>query len=173
MVSDRYSLEGDDLASVTKRSSTSTTSVSLEKILGMEIPPEWRKFKYRGYSLEELLLMPMDDLIKLLPARARRSIRRGFTPAQRRLLEKIRRARRLIAQGKKVVIKTHVRDMIILPEMVGLTIAIYNGKEFIPVRITPEMIGHYLGEFSPTCKKVEHGEPGLKATRSSLFVALK
>ncbi len=159
------------MASTAKRSMT--TSIDLEKILGVPIPPEWRKFRYRGHTLEELLLMPMDDLIKLLPARARRSIRRGFTPAQRRLLEKIRKARRLISQGKKVVIKTHVRDMIILPEMVGLTIAVYNGKEFIPVKITPEMIGHYLGEFSPTCKKVEHGEPGLKATRSSLFVALK
>ena len=57
--------------------------------------------------------------------------------------------------------------------MVGLTIAVHNGKEFIPVKITPEMIGHYLGEFATTCKKVEHGEPGLKATRSTLFVALK
>ncbi len=138
-----------------------------------DIPTEWKKFRYRGKTLEELLTMPMDEFIKLLPARQRRSLLRGFTPAQRKLLEKIRKARAMIKQGKKVVIKTHVRDMIILPEMVGLTIAVYNGKEFIPVKITPEMIGHYLGEFSPTCKRVQHGEPGLKATRSSMFVALK
>ena len=139
----------------------------------IEIPTEWKKFRYRGKTLEELLEMPMDDLINLFPARQRRSLRRGLTKAQVKLLAKIRKARSLMAQGKRVVIKTHVRDMIILPEMVGLTIAVYNGKEFIPVRITPEMIGHYLGEFSPTCKRVQHGEPGLKATRSSMFVSLK
>ena len=137
------------------------------------LPPERRKFRYRGYTLEELLAMPLDEFAKLLPARQRRSLFRGFTDAQRKLLWKIRKARQKILQGKKVVVKTHVRDMIILPEMVGLTIAVYNGKEFIPVRITPEMIGHYLGEFSPTCKQVKHGEPGLKATRSSLHIALK
>jgi len=139
----------------------------------IEIPPEWKKFRYRGKTLEELLEMPMDELINLLPARQRRSLKRGLTEAQVKLLAKIRKARQLMAQGKRVVIKTHVRDMIILPEMVGLTIAVYNGKEFIPVKITPEMIGHYLGEFSPTCKRVQHGEPGLKATRSSMFVSLK
>ncbi|MEM3285359.1 MAG: ribosomal protein S19 family protein, partial [Fervidicoccaceae archaeon] len=73
----------------------------------------------------------------------------------------------------KKIIRTHQRSMIILPEMLGLTIAIYNGKEFVPVRITPEMIGKRLGEFSPTTKSVKHGEPGLKATRSSMFTALK
>uniref|UniRef100_A0A7C1E2V9 Small ribosomal subunit protein uS19 n=1 Tax=Fervidicoccus fontis TaxID=683846 RepID=A0A7C1E2V9_9CREN len=134
-----------------------------------EIPVEWRKFKYRGKSIEELLDISMDELAELLPARQRRSLRRGFTPEQVKLLKKIREAKK---KGKKVI-KTHVRDMIILPEMFGLTIAVYNGKEFIPVRITPEMIGKRLGEFSPTTKTVKHGEPGLKATRSSMFVAMK
>ena len=138
-----------------------------------KLPPEWKKFRYRGYSLEELLVMPMDEFIKLLPARQRRSLLRGLTDPQRRLLWRVRKAKTKIMKGEKVVVKTHVRDMIILPEMVGLTIAVYNGKEFVPVRISPEMIGHYLGEFSPTCKQVKHGEPGLKATRSSLHVALK
>ena len=139
----------------------------------LEIPVEWKKFRYRGRTLEELLSMPLDELIKILPARARRSLLRGIKPHHRILVERIRKAKRLIAQGKRVVVKTHVRDMIILPEMVGVTVAVYNGKEYIPVQIRPEMIGHYLGEFSPTCKRVQHGEPGLKATRSSMFVALK
>lgn len=139
----------------------------------IEMPPEWKKFRYRGKTLEELLNMPMDELIKLFPARQRRSLKRGLTRAQVKLLAKIRRVRAKGMKGRKVVIKTHVRDMIILPEMVGLTIAVYNGKEFIPVRIVPEMIGHYLGEFSPTTKRVQHGEPGLKATRSSMYVSLK
>jgi small subunit ribosomal protein S19 len=137
------------------------------------LPQEWKKFRYRGYSLEELVAMPMDQFVKLLPARQRRSLMRGLTDAQRRLLWKIRKARKKILEGKKVVVKTHVRDMIVLPEMVGMTVAVYNGKEFVPVKIMPEMIGHYLGEFSPSCRTVQHGEPGLKATRSSLHVALK
>ncbi|MCD6278877.1 MAG: 30S ribosomal protein S19 [Desulfurococcales archaeon] len=155
--------------------------------VSIEIPPEWRRFRYRGKTLEELLNMPMDQLLQLLPARARRSLLResdskvqmkrlemGIRDSPRmKLLKKVMKARELKAKGKNVVIKTHVRDMVILPVMVGLTIAVYNGKEFVPVRITPEMIGHYLGEFAPSTKKVEHGEPGLKATRSTLFVAMK
>ncbi len=155
--------------------------------LDIEIPPEWKRFRYRGKTLEELLNMPMDQLLELLPSRARRSLLRESSPEiqQRRmemgikesprlkLLRKVMEARELLKQGKKVRIRTHVRDMIILPVMVGLTIEVYNGKEFIPVKITPEMIGHYLGEFAPTTRIVQHGEPGLKATRSTLFVAMK
>jgi len=136
-----------------------------------------REFLYRGYTLEQLLEMPLEKLAEVLPARQRRSLRRGLKPEHRKLLEKIRKVKRLMSEGKvkgrQPVIKTHLRDMIILPEMVGLTIHVYNGKEFVPVEIRPEMIGHYLGEFAPTCKKVEHGEPGLKATRSSMFLPLK
>lgn len=139
--------------------------------MSVEIPPEWKNFKYRGKSIDELLNMPMDEFIKLLPARQRRSLKRGFTDAQRRLLEKIRKYRK---EGRiNKVIKTHVRDLVILPEMIGLKLAVYNGKEFVEFTVTPEMIGHYLGEYSITTKKVEHGEPGLKATRSSLFLAMK
>jgi len=132
------------------------------------------KFQYRGHSVEELKKMPLEKFIELLPSRQRRSLRRGFTEEQRHLLEKIRKAKKAIAQGKKPpVIRTHVRDLVILPEMIGVTVHVYNGREFVPVEITPEKLGHYLGEFSLTTKKVEHGEPGLKATRSSMFVALK
>lgn len=138
-----------------------------------DMPVEWRKFRYRGKSLEELFSMSREELIQLLPARQRRSLKRGFTKAQIKLLARIKQVLRNPEEVKKTVIKTHVRDMVILPEMVGLTIAVYNGKEFIPVKITPEMIGHYLGEFSPTTKRVTHGEPGLKATKSSRFVAMK
>jgi|ECHhosMinimDraft_1075155.scaffolds.fasta_scaffold00009_27 small subunit ribosomal protein S19 len=137
-----------------------------------DFPPEWKKFRYRGKTIEELLTMPMDDFVKLLPSRQRRSIKRGFTEAQRRLIEKIRKLRRTGKISDKVI-KTHVRDLIILPDMIGLKLAVYNGKEFVQFTVTPEMIGHYLGEYSITTKKVEHGEPGLKATKSSLFMALK
>jgi len=137
----------------------------------IELRPEWKRFRYRGKTLEELLSMSLDEFVQLLPARQRRSLMRGLTPAQRKLLNKIRALRK--AGKSDVMIKTHVRDMIILPEMVGLTIAVYNGKEYVPVRITPEMIGHRLGEFSHTTKLVHHGEPGLKASKSSLHIAAK
>ena len=139
----------------------------------MEVPSAWKKFRYRGKTLEELLEMPLDEFDQILPDRQRRSLKRGFNDAQRRLLEKVMKARKEMEKGKNVRIRTHVRDMVILPIMVGLTIEVYNGKEFVPVKIVPEMIGHYLGEFSHTTKIVKHGEPGLKATRSSLFVAAK
>jgi len=63
--------------------------------------------------------------------------------------------------------------MVILPEMVGAKIGVYNGKEFVPVVIKPEMIGHRLGEFALTCKKVEHSAPGVSATRGSKHIPLK
>ncbi|ARM75930.1 30S ribosomal protein S19 [Acidianus manzaensis] len=139
--------------------------------MAVEIPVEWQKFTYRGKSLNELINMPMDEFIKLLPSRQRRSLTRGFTNQQRRLLEKIRKMKKDGDTDK--TIKTHVRDLVILPEMVGLKFGVYNGKEFVEFQVLPEMIGHYLGDFAITIKKVEHGEPGLKATRSSLFLAMK
>ncbi|HIH61956.1 MAG TPA: 30S ribosomal protein S19 [Methanobacteriales archaeon] len=133
-----------------------------------------REFSYRGYQLNELQKMPLDDVIKLFPSRQRRSLRRGFLPRQKKLLEKVRKVKKEMEKtGRQPIIRTHCRDMIILPEMVGLTFGVYNGKDFVEVKIQPEMIGHYLGEFAPTRKKVEHGDPGMGATRSSMFVPLK
>jgi len=132
-----------------------------------------REFAYRGYTLRELQQMSMDDFIRLLPSRQRRSLRRGLTQSQRKLLERLRQARRW-AEGPEVAkLKTHCRDMVILPEMVGLTIQVHNGKEFKPVEITEQMVGHYLGEFAVTNKKVVHGTPGIGASRSSMYVPLK
>lgn len=112
----------------------------------------------------------MDEFIRLLPSRQRRSLTKGLTADQRILMELIRDHRR----SKDVKpIKTHCRDMIILPEMVGLNLLVHSGKEFASVEIKPEMIGHYLGEFVITNKKVVHGTPGIGASRSSMYVPLK
>lgn len=133
-----------------------------------------RVFRYRGYTLDELLEMPLEEFIRLLPARQRRTLKRGFTHSQFMLLKKVKRAREMLARGEKPpLIKTHCRDMIVLPEMVGLTLAVHNGSDFVPVEIRPEMIGHRLGEFSITCKRVAHGAPGVGATRASQYVPLK
>ena len=132
-----------------------------------------RIFTYRGYTFEQLQNMSMDEFINLLPSRQRRSLHRGLTPEQRAMLEKIRKAKEAIGKGDNMIVKTHVRDMIILPEMVGLTLLVHNGKEFVSVEIHPEMIGHYLGEFAITNRPVKHGTPGIGASRSSMYVPLK
>ena len=132
-----------------------------------------KEFSYRGHSLNSLTGMSMDEFINMLPSRQRRSLQRGLTPEQRILLEKLREAKEAQKQGKDVNIKTHVRDLIILPEMVGAKIGVHNGKEFVAMEIRPEMIGHYLGEFAITNKPVRHGTPGIGASRSSMYVPLK
>lgn len=131
-----------------------------------------KKFEYRGYPLEELQSMSLEEFGKLLPSRKRRSLLRGLPPRQKKLLERVRRVR---AGGKqeKAFLRTHCRDMVVLPEMVGLKFGIYNGKEFVRVEVKPEMIGYRLGEFARTRKKVTHSTPGIGATKSSLYVPLK
>ena len=133
-----------------------------------------KQFKYRGYTLEELQQMPLDNVIQLFPSRQRRTLKKGFLPRQKKVLEKIRKLKKEEQKGgRPQIIKTHCRDMIILPEMVGMTFGVYNGKQFVEVQIQPEMIGCYFGEFAVTRQKVQHGDPGMGATRSSMFVPLK
>ena len=132
-----------------------------------------REFSYRGYTSTQLQQMSMDEFIRLLPSRQRRSLLKGLTNGQRILLEEIKEAKKATEKGKKIIVKTHCRDMIILPEMIGLTLLVHNGKEFSSVEIKPEMIGHYLGEFASSIKKVVHGTPGIGASRSSMYVPLK
>jgi small subunit ribosomal protein S19 len=131
------------------------------------------KFLYRGYNLDELKQMSMSDFIQLIPSRQRRSALRGFPRRQKKLLKKLKKAKRALKDGKELTIRTHNRDMVIYPEFIGITIAVHNGLEFIPIKISPEHIGHYLGEYAPTCKQVRHGNPGVGATKSSQFVPLK
>lgn len=110
-----------------------------------------------------------DEFIKLLPSRQRRSLTKGLTSEQRVLLQIIRERK----QRGGPPPETHCRDMVIFPEMVGMTVSVHDGRAYVPVKITPEMIGHYLGEFVPTNKKVVHGNPGIGASRASMYVPLK
>ena len=131
-----------------------------------------RQFTYRGHSVDELRQMSMDEFIKLLPSRQRRSLVKGLTNEQRILMEHIRNAKKENG-GKAAQVKTHVRDMIVIPEMLGLTLHLHSGKEYVAVDIKPEMIGHFIGEFAITNQKVVHGTPGIGASRSSMYVPLK
>jgi len=129
------------------------------------------EFTYRGYTLDELQDMEIEEVAELLPARVRRSIDRGLSYEKEQLLESARDAEE--EETANNPIRTHLRDMPILPEFVGLTFAVYTGQSFERVEIEPEMIGHYLGEFQLTRSSVEHGQAGIGATRSSKFVPLK
>ena len=130
-----------------------------------------RKFTYRGYSVDELRKMNIEDFARLVSSKERRYLKRqNYGDEGRALLKKIQ----LAHQGKyNKPIRTHLREMVVLPIMVGLTNHVYNGKEFIPVDIRPEMIGRRLGEFALTTRIVKHGMPGVGATRSSLYIPTK
>ena len=129
-----------------------------------------KEFRYRGRTMEELNGMSTEALLELLPSRSRRSLNRGVSDEKRKLLEDARALKEGKKQGE---IKTHARDMIVLPAMVGLTIGVHNGREFVALEVKPEMVGRYLGEYVITNKKVVHGTPGIGSSRSSLYVPLK
>ena len=124
-----------------------------------------KEFTFKGKTTGELQKLSLNELAQLLTARQRRTLKRGFTDQQKILLKKLR------ANEKNI--ETHCRDMVILPEMIGKTIKVHQGKEFIPVVIEQDMIGHCLGEFVLTRRKVSHSAPGIGATRSSASLSVK
>lgn len=123
------------------------------------------EFTYRGYTVAKLKKMKLEDLAQLMGARQRRKIKRAFRSEEEQLLEEVN-------TGKEEI-KTHLRDAIVLPSMVGKKIGVHDGKGFEFIEIKPEMIGHYLGELVLTRKKVLHGAAGVGATRSSKYVPLR
>ncbi|MBU3896419.1 MAG: 30S ribosomal protein S19 [Nanoarchaeota archaeon] len=120
---------------------------------------------WKGKTIEELQKIPIEEFSKLIPSRQRRSLSRGMPEKHKGFLERLRKA--------KKPMKTHCRDMVILPEMVGKKILIYGGKEWVTIELKQEMLGHRLGEFAQTNKKVLHSSPGIGATKSSKFQPLK
>ena len=134
----------------------------------------FKTFSYRGVDLDQLVKISQTELKRLFPCRLRRKLNRGLKRKPQTLLKKLRRAKKEAGpQEKPAIVKTHLRNMIILPEMVGSMLAVYNGRVFNQVEVKAEMIGHYLGEFSITYKPVKHGRPGIGATHSSRFIPLK
>ena len=129
-----------------------------------------KKFTFHGLSTEETESLTGEKLFDLLSSRARRSLKRGINDQKRKLIDEIKMKK---AGKLKGDIKTHLRDLIILPYMTGVTVNVFSGKEFVPIVIATEMIGHYLGEYVITNKRVSHGAPGVGASRSSLYVPLK
>lgn len=133
-----------------------------------------REFKFKGVAVDQIQKISIENLMPLLNSRQRRSLDRRLSTYMNDEKRKFREELKLAREGKlKNPLKTHLRDMIILPDMVGLTVLVHNGKEFVSFAIRPEMVGHYLGEFSITNKRVQHGSPGVGSSRSSLYVPLK
>ncbi len=116
---------------------------------------------YRGVNVEDLKKMDVRESAKYLPSRSRRTVLRNFNMIE----EFIKRCEKKVATKKKI--KTHLRDIVVVPKLVGHIIQVYNGHAFNEVRISAAMIGHRLGEFSLTRGKVTHGTPGIGATKSS------
>ena len=129
-----------------------------------------KEFTFKGKKMQEIRGMDPKDFAKMVPARARRSLERGFTEPQKKLLAKIKKFK----DGKtKKPVKTHCRDMIVIPEMVDMTIHVHQGKKFVQILILPEMLGHYLGELTLTRERIKHSAPGIGATKSSAAASVK
>lgn len=122
-------------------------------------------FTYRGKTVEELKKMSIDDFTKLVPSRERRKLSKGLSEKEKKFLE------RLKVSEKPV--RTHLRDMVIIPQMIDKKVMLHSGKEWVLLTIKPEMIAHRLGEFVLTRKRVMHSAPGVGATRASKFLPLK
>jgi len=123
-----------------------------------------KEFTFRGKNLEELQHLSHEEFASLLPSRERRSFERSFDDEKKNILAKL---------AKKGKVKTHHREMIIFPEMVGKIVGVHNGKEFVEVHVQPEMIGMRLGQLALTRKRVSHSGPGVGATRSSSSVSVR
>lgn len=124
------------------------------------------KFSFKGKPEEELGNLSLEEFVKLITSRQRRSLKRGFTEKEKKFLKTMR-------ENPKKFIRTRCREMVIIPEMLGKKVGVHNGKEYVSVEIKPEMLGHRLGEFAMTRKEVKHSAPGFGATKSSKFIPLK
>ena len=124
-----------------------------------------KELLWRGKTKEDVMKMDLKEFSQLVTSRERRKITRGFTIMEKALLKDI-------ASGDQKV-KTHCRDMVIVPAMIDKKMSIYNGKEWIPLQVTVEMLGHRLGEFALTRRSVKHNAPGIGATRSSAAISVK
>ncbi|WP_292461451.1 30S ribosomal protein S19 [Methanolobus sp.] len=130
-----------------------------------KLPKRKGEYTYRGKTVEELRSLSSEEFSELLPARERRTLNRGLSEGKKNVMQQLK-------DGKDSL-RTHHRDIIIFPDMVGKNLEVYNGKTFVAFEVQPEMIGHRFGEFAPTRPKVSHGSAGVGSTRSSKFVPLK
>ncbi len=137
----------------------------MAKKTSTKLPKRKGEYTYRGKTVDELKTLSTEEFSQMIPARQRRTIKRGLSDEHKKIMQKVK--------DGETTIRTHRRDMLIFPDMVGLNLEIYNGKSFEKVEVIPEMMGHYFGEYSMTRRRVSHGSAGVGATKSSKFVPLK
>ncbi len=127
-----------------------------------------KKFTFKGLETDAAKALTFEQFIALIPSNHRRTLKRQGVQVKTFLL-KIEKLRK---RGK-LAFKTRVREMVIMPAMLGMTVSVYNGKEYTPVLITLDHLGHRLGEYSIPIKQVRHSGPGIGATRGSKAIELK
>jgi len=137
----------------------------MAKKTSTKLPKRKGEYTYRGKTVDELKTLSTEEFSQMIPARQRRTIKRGLSDEHKKIMQKVK--------DGETTVRTHRRDMLIFPDMVGLNLEIYNGKSFEKVEVIPEMMGHYFGEYSMTRRRVSHGSAGVGATKSSKFVPLK
>jgi small subunit ribosomal protein S19 len=125
---------------------------------------EDRRKRFRGLVEDDVRALDFTEFIALVPSRERRTLKHGLSHEQKKVLDAVK-------AGKSP--KTHARDMVIMPDMLGATIKVYDGKQYVDVRVELEMLGHRLGEFAPTRRLVKHQAPGIGATKSSSHMSVK
>ena len=126
-----------------------------------------KEFTFRGKTLEELKALDVREFAKFLKSRQRRAVLRQFDMIENFIIK----SQKKLEKNKQV--RTHLRHLVIVPKMADWIINVHNGKEFVAVKIMPEMLGHRLGEFAATRKRVQHGTPGIGATKSSAALSVK
>lgn len=126
-----------------------------------------KEFTFKGKNIEELNAMSLEEFSKLCNSRARRTLSKGF---DKHILKKIGKAKN---NPKAKPLKTHSRDLIVIPEMIGVRFAVYRGNSFENIDIIEPMLGHYIGEFVFTRKRLQHGKAGIGATKSSNAVTAR
>ena len=139
--------------------------MKIEKLKQTEI--KRKDFTYRGKTIDELKKLDVREFSKYLRSRKRRNVLRQF----QKIEEFVSKGKAKTEKNKPI--RTHHRDLVIVPEMVGMNIYVHNGRNFIPVEIIGEMLGHQLGEFALTRSRVKHGKSGVGATKGTKFKAKK
>ena len=127
--------------------------------------------KYRGKMADELSKISVSDSLPMLTSRARRTLSRV---AKNKSLQ-VKKFMKKVAtmEDKAKVIRTHVREAVIVPEWLGRTFSVHNGKDWKNVHISVDKLGYRLGDFAHTTGRVLHSGPGVGATRGSKFIPLK
>jgi len=127
-----------------------------------------KEITFRGKTVKELQELSLEEFSKLCPSRTRRAIKKHGI--DKKILKKVENFKR---NPKAKPIRTHRRDLVVVPQMIGASFAVHKGKEFERVDISAKMLGHYLGEFALTRKRLQHGKAGIGATKSSTAVTAR